>query len=74
MFIFESNEQLKTEIKVIMLRENTNGTQVAHKIGISQQNYHRMINKVTFEFTDVERILDAMGYEMRIDFVKKESK
>lgn len=71
MFTFEDNDQMRKEIKVLLAREETSGTQVAKKMGISQQNFHRTINKVNFAFTDARDILDALGYDLEINFRKR---
>ena len=72
MFIFKDNEQINTELKVILTRENTSGAKTAKKMGISQQNYFALTHKKNLAFTDIQRILDALGYDLEINFKKRE--
>lgn len=69
---FTSNEQLTTELKVLFIRENTSGTKIAKKIGITQQTFSQRLQKKNLSFEDIRTILDILGYDLEINFVKRD--
>ena len=71
MFVYKDNEQINTEIKVLYVRENTSGTKVAEKLGMSQQNFAKIIKKKNLAFSDIQKILDVLGYDLEINFKKR---
>ena len=74
MFIYEDNEQLKKELKKLVIDSGMTQKEVAEKMGVKPQQYTNIVNKENFAFRDVKRIAIACGYELRIDFVPVESK
>ena len=73
MYIFESNEQLIKRIKILFMEEDTSAKKVAEKIGTSQQNISKKLNKKSMDFDTLHEILDAMGYDLEFNFKKRES-
>lgn len=69
---FTSNEELAMEIKVLLLRENISLTQLAKKIGMSQPAFSKKLQKKNMSFEDVSIMLDGLGYDLEINFIKRE--
>ncbi|AOY76890.1 hypothetical protein [Clostridium formicaceticum] len=65
-------ENFSKTIKKIMIDEETGTKEIAEKLGESQQNVIGKINRETIRLMDVERILDAIGYELVIQKKKED--
>ena len=68
MFIYEDNEQLKKELKKLVIDSGLTQKEVAEKMEVKPQQYTNIVNKENLAFRDVKRIASACGYELRIDF------
>ena len=66
--IYKSNEQILIEIKKLMLEAKITQREIAEKLGIKPQGLTKLLNKKNFSFEDARKILDAMGYDLIIDF------
>ena len=71
MFIFSDNEQLKKEFKKIVIDENLTMQEVAKRCDLSPQILQNRFSNSRVALTDLKKFLDAIGYELQIDFVKK---
>ena len=71
MFIFSDNEQLKKEFKKIVIDENLTMQEVAKRCNLSPQILQNRFSNSRVALTDLKKFLDAIGYELQIDFVKK---
>ena len=69
MFIYEDNEQLKKELKKLVIDSEMTQKEVAEKMKVKPQQYNNIVNKENLAFRDVKRIVNACGYELHIDFV-----
>ena len=69
MFIYENNEQLKKELKKLVIDSGMTQKEAAEKMGVKPQQYTNIVNKENLAFRDVKRIAMACGYELHIDFV-----
>ena len=69
MFIYEDNEQLKKELKKLVIDSGMTQKEVAEKMEVKPQQYTNIVNKENLAFKDVKRIAIACGYELQIDFV-----
>lgn len=69
MFIYEDNEQLKKELKKLVIDSGMTQKEVAEKMEVKPQQYTNIVNKENLAFRDVKRIAAACGYELQIDFV-----
>lgn len=67
-FIYENNEQLIIEIKKLMLENKISQRQVAAHIGVTPQGFTKLLSKKNFSFEDAKKILNAMGYDLAVDF------
>ncbi len=69
--LYVNNEQLVIELKKLMLDNGISQKEISDKLGIKPQGLTKLLNKKNFGFEDVQKILEAMGYEMEIKFIKK---
>ena len=72
MFIYDDNEQLKKELKKLVIDSGMTQKEVAEKMEGKPQQYTNIVNKENLAFRDVKRIAIACGYELQIDFVPVE--
>lgn len=70
MFEYTDNEQLKKEVKKMVIDSGLTQKEVAEKIGVKPQQYTNIVGKENFAFRDVKRIADAAGYRLMIKFEK----
>lgn len=68
---YKDNEQLKEYIRIIMKHENVTYKELGEKIGTSQQNVYKMLNKNQLKFDDVLKVCNALGYKFSINIVKE---
>ena len=69
MFIYESNEQLKRELKKIVIDSGLTQKEVAERMECKPQQYINIVNKENLAFRDVKRIANAIGLDLKIEFV-----
>ena len=72
MFTYTDNEQLKKELKKLVIDSGLTQKEVSEKMEIKPQQYTNIVNKENLAFRDVKRIAIACGYELCIDFVPVE--
>ena len=68
MFTYEDNEQLKKELKKIIIDSGLSQKEVALKMGCKPQQYTNIVNKTNLAFKDVRRIANAIGLDLCISF------
>ena len=59
------------DIKILLLKENMNQTEIANKIGTTQANLSKKLKNNTLYSRDIEKIANALGYDLRLEFIKK---
>ena len=69
MFIYDDNDQLKKELKKLVIDSGLTQKEVAEKMEVKPQQYTNIVNKENLAFRDVKRIAIACGYDLQIDFV-----
>ena len=74
MFTYTDNEQLKKELKKLVIDSGLTQKEVAEKMEVKPQQYTNIVNKENLAFRDVKRIAIACGYELRVEFVPIQSK
>ena len=72
MFIYEDNDQLKKELKKLVIDSGLTQKEVAEKMEVKPQQYTNIVNKENLAFRDVKRIAIACGYELSVEFVPAE--
>ena len=70
-FTFFSNAQVTNEIKKLLIDTKVSQREIASALGIAPQGVTKILNKKNFGFEDVQKILDVLGYQMEITFIKK---
>ncbi|GAA0107395.1 helix-turn-helix domain-containing protein [Clostridium tertium] len=60
-----------TELKKLFLDANMTQSDVAEKIGTTQANLSKKFKNNTVYSKDIEKIAETLGYELKIEFVKK---
>ena len=74
MFTYTDNEQLKKELKKLVIDSGMTQKEVAEKMEVKLQQYTNIVNKENLAFRDVKRIAIACGYDLQIDFVPVEQR
>lgn len=62
---------IEKEIRKILLEEDIEIKELAKRLDTSQQNISAKLKRNNFTVKDVEKILNAVGYELKIEFIKK---
>lgn len=70
--IYVDNTQLINEIKKVMIDTNTKQVDIANSLNVNKQAITKLFNKKNLTCDDMKKILDIMGCDLVIDFVKKE--
>ena len=62
---------IEKEIRKILLDEDIEIKEFARRLNTSQQNMSAKLKRNNFTTKDIEKILDVLGYELKIEFIKK---
>lgn len=62
---------IEKEIRKILLDEDIEIKELARRLNTSQQNMSAKLKRNNFTTKDIEKILDVLGYELKIEFIKK---
>ena len=62
---------IEKEIKKILLDEDIEIKELARRLNTSQQNISAKLKRNNFTTKDIEKILNVLGYELKIEFIKK---
>lgn len=68
-FIYSDNEQLKKELKKIIIDSGLTQKEVAERMECKPQQYTNIVNKENLAFRDVKKIANAIGLNVKIEFV-----
>lgn len=66
-----NNKTLITEYKKVLLDNGIKQQYVADKLEISKQSLNLKLNKKHISFDDMQALLDVIGYDLIIDFKKR---
>lgn len=58
-------------IKKLLVDEDMTQRELASKIETTQQNLSKKIKNNSFYVKDLVKIADSLGYELKIEFIKK---
>ena len=61
--------RLYIKIKMLLLEQKLSETYLAKRIGMNQKNFNTKLNAGTLRYSEVEKLLEALGYE--IQWVKR---
>ena len=62
---------VEKEIRKILLDEDVEIKELARRLNTSQQNMSAKLKRNNFTTKDIEKILDVLGYELKIEFIKR---
>ena len=62
---------ISTEIKVMLTKSGKKQNDLAEMLGCSQANIAKRLANNSWKVSDAEEIANLLGYEMKIEFVKK---
>ena len=62
---------IEKEIRKILLDEDIEIKELASRLNTSQQNISAKLKRNNFTVKDVGKILSVLGYELKIEFIKK---
>ena len=74
MFTYIDNNQLKKELKKLVIDSGMTQKEVSEKMEVKPQQYTNIVNKENLAFRDVKRIAMACGYELQVEFVPVDQK
>lgn len=72
MFKYDNNSQVKIEFKKTVIYEKETMTSVANKCGMIPQQLNNKFNNERIGLNDLSSWLDAIGYDLYIDFRKRD--
>ena len=61
------------KIKVIMKRNNFTMTELAKQLNCSRQNLSNKMSRNNFDERELTAIANALGYELEINFINRET-
>lgn len=67
-----NNADIKKELRKLLIEENISLADIARHLNISRNQLNNYFNKVNFSFTDLYKMLQTIGYDLEIDFIKKD--
>lgn len=70
-FTYESNDQLKSELKHFFKENHIKQKDISEKLGILPQKITNTLGKKSFWFEDIDKILSAVGYSLVLSFEPK---
>lgn len=73
MFIYTDNDQLKRELKKVIIDSGLTQKEVAERMNCKPQQYINIVNKENLAFRDIKRIVNAIGLDVKIEFVPIQS-
>ena len=62
---------IEKEIRKILLDEDIEIKELARRLNTSQQNISAKLKRNNFTTKDIEKILNVLGYDLKIEFIKK---
>ena len=62
---------IEKEIRKILLDEDIEIKELARRLNTSQQNMSAKLKRNNFTTKDIEKILNVLGYDLKIEFIKK---
>lgn len=68
---YNNNECLMNEYDKLLIDLNLKKQDIADILGISKQTLYALTQKKHITFDDMKKILNACGYELEYQFIKK---
>ena len=68
---YTDREQFKKLFDKLLIDEGLTKREVAKRLGVSPQGLQNLLNKKQLSFEDVQRISDAIGYDLFIELRRR---
>lgn len=68
---YECNNEIKKTIKQLSIQEEIPISKICETLKILPQSYQNIYKKQKLSFIDIQEILDVLGYDLEINFIKK---
>lgn len=62
---------IEKEIKKILIEKDMLLKDLAEKLGVSYQNLYNKMQRNNFRVSELEEILNALGYDLKLKFIKR---
>ena len=62
---------IEKEIKKILIEKDMLLKDLAEKLGVSYQNLYNKMQRNNFRISELEEILNALGYDLELKFMDK---
>lgn len=62
---------IEKEIKKILIEKDMLLKDLAEKLGVSYQNLYNKMQRNNFRVSELEEILNALGYDLELKFIKR---
>ena len=72
-FLYKDNKQIKDEFKKMLIDKNISMVQVAGNLNIIPQQLNNRFNNKRIALSDLHSWLDAVGCDLKITFVDRET-
>ena len=63
--------ELSSAVDIFLYSNRIKKVEVADKLGMTKQTFHKFMNKSNFTVDDANKVLNAVGYEIKFDIVPK---
>lgn len=63
---------MKKIIKTFLIQQDSNTVQLAARLGCGTSNLYDKYKRNTFSVEDLERIAEAYGHKLKIEFIPKD--
>ena len=74
MYKYIDNKTVRKEIDKLLIDIGISKAELARKMGCKPQQLNNILNKRNFALTDLQRIYNALGYNLYIDIQPKDNK
>ncbi len=74
MFMYVDNQQIKEEFKKLAIEEKITMAEIAKRCDMIPQELNNRFSNKRIAFSDLKLFLNACGYDLKIEFVKKTNK
>lgn len=62
-----------TKIKLLQAYKGLNDTKTAEKFSVSKQNFSKKMKNRTFSVDELEKLANALNFDMEITFIDRET-
>lgn len=69
---YENTNQLRDIVESTIKDSGITKTHIANKLGLPRQALSQLLNKKNLTLTDINTVLDIIGYEVHIEVKKKD--